>query len=290
MTRPPEHPWTIDGAEGEPILGCVQHPGGEPAGAVVIAHGFKGYLDYGMFPVIASALVGAGFIVHRFNFSHSGMTRDIETFARPELFERDTGNKQVFDLHAVCTAIDRGEIAGAGAPRVLFGHSRGGATTLLAAGRLAGRSGWTAPAGIVTAAAPSGLCRLDDDLRATLMDQGFLESPSSRTGQVLRIGKAYLQEQRDDPTGHDLMALVGRITCPLLIVHGADDPTVPARCASDIEAAATAPVRTVIIDGANHVFNTPNPMAEDAAISPELRGLLDEMVAFTQVCCAGAAV
>ena len=34
MSAPAEQPWTIDGADGEPILGVTQHPAGEPAGVV----------------------------------------------------------------------------------------------------------------------------------------------------------------------------------------------------------------------------------------------------------------
>ena len=82
--------WTIRGAARQPIIGDAHLPQGEPRGAVLIAHGFKGYKDYGMFPRIAAELSGRGLIAHRFNFSHSGMTARTETFERPDLFERDT--------------------------------------------------------------------------------------------------------------------------------------------------------------------------------------------------------
>ena len=102
--------WTLPGADGEAILGNAHRPDGEPVGVVIIAHGFKGYKDYGMFPRIAETMCDAGFIAHRFNFSHSGMTNTIETFERPDLFERDTWNKQVFDCRAVVAAINDGKL------------------------------------------------------------------------------------------------------------------------------------------------------------------------------------
>jgi hypothetical protein len=84
--------WSIEGSEGEPIIGNAHLPEAPPGGVVLVAHGFKGYKDYGMFPRIAESLANRGFIAHRFNFSHSGMTGAIETFERPDLFERDTWN------------------------------------------------------------------------------------------------------------------------------------------------------------------------------------------------------
>ena len=91
---------------------------------MIVAHGFKGYKDYGMFPRIAAELAGRGFISHRFNFSHSGMTADTETFGRPDLFEKDTLNKQVADLQSVIEGVSCGVLAGQGFPIVIFGHSR----------------------------------------------------------------------------------------------------------------------------------------------------------------------
>ena len=69
--------WTIPGADGEDILGDAHLPDGEPVGVALVAHGFKGYKDYGMFPRIAETMCDAGFIAHRFNFSHSGLTNNI---------------------------------------------------------------------------------------------------------------------------------------------------------------------------------------------------------------------
>gem|GEM_PF-4204546 len=105
-------------------------PGPSPEAAASRSSESPGYYDYGLFPVLARALTAAGLTCHRFNFSHSGMTRDTATFARPDLFEQDTWGRQQDDLAAVLDHL------GAGAePTVLFGHSRGGLSSLLAAPR-----------------------------------------------------------------------------------------------------------------------------------------------------------
>ena len=277
--------FSIAGALGEPIFGNTHTPDGEPLGVVVIAHGFKGYKDYGMFPRIAESFADAGFIAHRFNFSHSGMTNNIEAFERPDLFEQDTWNKQVFDLCTVMECVSGGDLSGAELPMVLFGHSRGGVTVLLTAGRYANDEDCPQAVGVITAAAPRTCNTLTPDQEELLMQAGSLPSPSSRTGQELRVGKTLLLEQREDPQGHDVLAQVARITCPLLVIHGEEDPTVAAASAMEIVQAATVDARAVLVADADHVFNTPNPMSSDMAPSEQLQTLLDESLAFARERC-----
>jgi alpha-beta hydrolase superfamily lysophospholipase len=277
--------WSIPGVEGQPILGDTHLPEDAAQGVIIIAHGLKGYKDYGMFPVIASACASEGLIAHRFNFSHSGMTNDIDMFARPDLFERDTWNKQVYDCRAVVEATASGALDGAGLPYVLFGHSRGGVTVLLTAGRFADDASFPQPMGIVVAATPSWCNPLSDEEAAGLLEKGYLESPSARTGQDLRIGRAFLQEQLDDPGGHDLPALASRIHCATLIIHGSEDPTVPVACAEDLRKALGERSNERIIAGGDHVFNTPNPMPLDEAPGPQLRELLEATVHFAVSVC-----
>ncbi|MEE8460473.1 MAG: alpha/beta hydrolase [Phycisphaerales bacterium] len=280
-------PWQIDGAEGEPIFGDMHMPASPPVGVVLVAHGFKGYKDYGMFPRVAEAMAARGLIAHRFNFSHSGMTNQTASFARPDLFERDTWNKQVYDLRAVMDAVTAGTLEGRELPLVLFGHSKGGVSVLLTAGRSAGDDGVPRPAGVVSVSAPSTCNSLTLQQQQSLTEQGFLLSPSSRTGQELRIGRIYLAEQLDDPPNHDLLKIAGRIACPVLIVHGEDDPTVPAACAGQIAAACRGEPQVEIVTGADHVFNTPNPLPPDAEPSTQLDAMLTGVGNFAVACCAG---
>jgi len=279
QTLPDVKNWTIPGADGEPIIGSTHRPDCEPRGTLIIAHGFKGYKDYGMFPLIADDGARCGFISHRFNFSHSGMTENIDTFEKPELFERDTWNKQVHDLR---TVIEHVSSADDGLPHVLFGHSRGGVTVLLTAARYADDDSFLQPAGLITVAAPSGCNFLSEEDQRVILDRGYVESPSSRTGQTLRVGRAFLTEQLDDPENHDLLALVPRIRCPMLIVHGEDDPTVAVSSANAIAEAATAPVTELLVPGADHVMNTQNPTPRDASPSDALRSLMLAMETFLQ--------
>ncbi|MHC4989919.1 MAG: alpha/beta hydrolase [Planctomycetota bacterium] len=279
--------WELAGSGGQPIYGDCHDAVGQAVGVALVAHGFKGYKDYGMFPAVTAALARTGLVAHRFNFSHSGMTNRIETFERPDLFERDTWNRQAEDLLTVARAVETGTLHGAGLPQVWFGHSRGGVTVLLAAGRVARDGTGPDPAGLITAAAPSRCNSLDADQSRALLERGFLESPSSRTGQTLRVGSGFLQEQLDDPADHDLLELVARIDCPLLVVHGQDDPTVPVAAADELAHHAQRG-RRLVIQGADHVFNTPNPFPLDATASPQLRQLIEAATGFARECATTA--
>lgn len=273
--------WSIPGADGEPILGDTHAPTESPRGVILIAHGFKGYKDYGIFPAIAHHFAQAGFIAHRFNFSHAGMTNDIETFARRDLFEADTWNKQVFDLEQVFHATASGKLPGRGIPIIVLGHSRGGMTALLWAGRRAELPG-VQPAGVIPVAAPSRPFMFSPDDQRLMLEQGYLETPSSRTGQTLRVGKAYLEEQLADPAGHDVLAQTARIRCPICIIHGENDPSVRVQCGHELKQAAGDNAELVVIPGADHVFNTPNPFAMDAIPGAQLAAMMDAAIGFAK--------
>ncbi len=276
--------WEIRGAESQTIFGTAYEPDDAPIGCAIVAHGFKGYKDFRMIPAFAAALCRAGLVAHAFNFSHSGMTANPDAFERPDLFEFDTWNKQVFDIQCIVEAITRGQLAGTGLPYVLLGHSRGGVSAILFAGRQTAGSQLPKPAGIVTAGSPDSACGMSDAEKEELRRRGYLESPSARTRQMLRIGLRWLTEQEADPDAHNVLDHVSKIECPLLVVHGENDETVNVRCAASIADAAANPL-VARIKNCNHVFNAPNPPPPDVREIPELAQAIDEIVKFSRDGC-----
>lgn len=274
--------WRIEGAEGETILGESHLPQGPARAVCPIVHGFLGYKDYGLFPRLAHELAQRGCIAHRFNLSHSGMTGSIERFERPDLFTRDTWMKQVRDLDAVIDAAEAGEIPGEGLPLIPIGHSRGGVTVLLNAGRRFESGRGPLPRALATLAAPDTACTWDERTRSETLARGFAEVRSNRTGQTLRIDAGWLQEQLDNPAAHDVIAHVRKIACPMLFVHGEEDQTVESTCAHRLAAAAGERGRLVVLPGADHVFNTANPFGLADRPSGALQGLLDAVAAFCE--------
>lgn len=253
---PGKHAWTIPGSGGLDLLGDTDLPEQTPRACAVLLHGFMGYKDYGFIPVLGAYLASRGVLVHRFNFAHSGMTNQIDRFERTDLFERQTWNAQVDDTLCVRDAIDDGRLLGAGLPLVLMGHSRGGVTAILCAGRHHAQLGL---AGLVTLAAPARCCDLSEQEQRSWLERGRHVVRSARTGQELPIASDWLAEQLADAEGHDVLRQAGRVGVPLLVVHGRADETVPVRAASEIVEAACMRGRLCLIPAGNHVFGMPNP-------------------------------
>ena len=277
--------WSIPGYDNQPILGNTHMPDGGPdaaIGVMLISHGFKGYKDYGFFPHIAEATAKAGLIAHRFNFSHSGMTNNIDTFEKPELFEKDTWLKQSADLNTVINAVRTGAIAGQDKPLSLFGHSRGGVTTLLTAGDPTAGLGEQL-AGVISAAAPSACSRLDADTIEMLKRVGKIASPSSRTGQTLYVGRAWQDQIDEDPVWHDPCRAITEIQCPVMLIHGTEDTTVPLTEAEELHH-ARPDTRYISIPG-GHTFNAPNPMPLEQTPPPETQQMIDAACGFAVQCC-----
>lgn len=245
------------------ILGDTHTPPGEPIACALLIHGFKGYKDYGFIPVLAHDLAQRGVRVHRFNLSTSGMTNDIATFARPDLFALDTWSRQVDDVRRVARAVREGEIAGAGLPLFLIGHSRGGATALLSAGRFRDELGL---AGVVTINAVDRCCRMSEDEQRLTLERGSTMTRSARTDQDLRINSAWLQEQLDAPEDHDVLLHASRCGVPALVLHGDADDAVPMDAGLAI--AHKLGVEPVLLPGGNHVLNMPNPSGIGGERSP----------------------
>ncbi len=260
------------GADGQTVYATVHEPAGVPRGVLLIVHGFKGYKDYGMLPGVARAAAERGHVAVRLNLSHSGMTRVMERFERPDLFAKDTWRKQVTDILAVSDAMrERYDL-----PQVWFGHSRGGCAVLLAAGE-------REPAGVVTAAAVADCIRVSPEAREQWKREGRLVVESSRTGQVLPIEVDMLAECEADPVWHDPIRAAGGLACPLTIVHGIADSTVPTADAKRLHE-AKPDSKLHLIESGTHVFNCPNPLDEDAAMPAETGAVVAEVLAMlTQV-------
>lgn len=270
--------WSIPGSMGRGIIGTTHEPGDHGGLHVLLAHGFKGYKDYGFIPWLAETIAQSGHVTHRFNFSHGGMGHGHGSFDEAA-FQEDTWNRQVDDIMTLLASVQEGVLPGGKASSILLaGHSRGGATCLLAGGRHAGEEVLASLCGIVTLAAPSACLRMSEEDQDRLLVEGRLPSPSSRTEQVLHVGASWLSEQLDDPGGHDLLSLAGRIPVPVHVIHGMLDDAVPVEDAGEIADATGRAGEAILIEGSNHVFNTPNPFSPEQPPSPALQELGDVLI------------
>ena len=275
--------WTLEGFDGQPIRGVTesQSDDADAKFVLILAHGFTAHLDFGFLPALSGLLVERFFAqVVRFTFSHAGVTgAEGIRIDRPDLFERDTWGKQIFDLGVVFDTI-RAETPG-DIPMVIAGHSRGGGVCLLLAGRRFSAGETPTPDGVIAIEAPDRPGSLSDADCAQLVRDGFMPIVAPTTGQRLRLGAEFGQERLDDPAAFDVLALCESIGCPVLAVGGANDRLVPAVCARRI-ARACPSGEAVVIDGADHMFNMPEPARVGDPASAQVEALCDVIGGFVK--------
>lgn len=239
-------PLLVDVRSGDPAAGRA---------AVIIHHGFKGFKDWGMFPVLADRLARAGFTAVSFNVSGSGVD-DTGEFVFPDRFGRNTYSAELDDLHRVIDALDGGRL-GVSRPAAvgLLGHSRGGGIAVLEAAR---NPRVTA---LVTWAAIASVDRWSAEARAGWRKRGYVNITNTRTGQTFPLGTEVLDDiERHAGGALDLVAAAGRIRIPWLIVHGDADQSVDIEDARTLARAAAVPgAELVEIAGAGHTFGAVHP-------------------------------
>src|SRR6187402_558735 len=81
------------------LLDLTFIPDGKEKPIVVFIHGFKGFKDWGTFPLMAEYFAQHGFVFLKFNLSHNGTTpEDPTNFADLEAFGNDNFSIQLDDL------------------------------------------------------------------------------------------------------------------------------------------------------------------------------------------------
>jgi hypothetical protein len=95
--------FSIAGEEGQPIrcdIRRLESAGPEPKIAI-FCHGFKGFKDWGGWPLFREKLAAAGIAAVGVNFSHNGIGAEPTVFSRLDLFQKDTFSVQARDLNRV---------------------------------------------------------------------------------------------------------------------------------------------------------------------------------------------
>jgi pimeloyl-ACP methyl ester carboxylesterase len=243
-------PFTLGALHG--LVDLPDEPGERPA--VVICHGFKGFMEWSFFPYLAELLADRGFVVVRFNVSGTGMVPGEDVVSDLAAFKTNTHGREMAELLAILEAVGE-SIAPGRVDRSrlgLFGHSRGGGNAVLAAAREPVRA-------LVTWAALATFDRYLPEQKAAWRRDGELPVVNARTGQKLALGIDLLDElERDDL---DILAAARTLRSPWLIIHGEEDESVPVTEADRLAAASTGVHELLRIPGASHTFGARHPFA-----------------------------
>ncbi len=224
--------------EGQQLSASLDLPINQhPAAYAVFAHCFTCNKNLTAINQVSTALTQQGFGVLRFDFTGLGESEGD--------FSDTDFSANISDLLAVSKYMEK-ELE---APRLLIGHSLGGAAVIFAASML------TSVEAVATIAAPADPAHIKHLLRS---DIDTIEQTGKAIvdigGREFTIKKQFL----DDLATHDLPAVVKEMHKPILLLHSPQDSIVGIDNAALIFMAAHHPKSFVSLDGADHLLSNKN--------------------------------
>ncbi|NGQ96883.1 alpha/beta hydrolase [Brevibacillus sp. SYP-B805] len=241
---------------------------------LLFCHGFKGFKDWGCFPYAAEAWARRGIATIRFNFSCNGVGESLTQFDELEKFAVNTYARELADLAALVNWISEHSLPIPGnidkSQLFIAGHSKGGGDTILFG------AGHPQVKGVITWNGIADVNLFDDTLRKEIAENGVGYIPNARTGQMMPISRAVIDDVDRNREAYDLVAKVAQMEQPLLIVQGKKDAQRLVKGAERLHAAARNSRLHWIADG-DHTWNTKHPFA---GTTPQLEEAIEVTARF----------
>lgn len=227
----------FENAQGKRLAARLDLPADEkPRAFAVFAHCFTCTKNFNAIVNIDRALSREGIAVLRFDFTGLGESEGD--------FSETNFATNISDLVSAADFL----AAAYEAPKLLIGHSLGGAAVLHAAGDI------PSVRAVATIAAPADLSglvhRLGEGLQESLEEKG--ETTIELHGESFKIGKQFLDDLRQS----NMERVIHDLRKPLLIFHSPMDRIVGVHNAARIFMAAHHPKSFVSLDKADHLLSS----------------------------------
>ena len=227
----------FSGSTGEMLTARLDFPDGEPAAWALFAHCFTCSKDLKAVVRLSHAMNGAGLAVMRFDFT--GLGESEGDFADTSFVSN------VEDLIAAARYLE----AEYAAPKILVGHSLGGAAVLQAASEV------PAAVAVATIGAPADPAHVAHLLTGAIDDiRRDGEAEVMLAGRKFRIGEKFLDDLEETRQNDR----IGSLDRALIIFHSPVDMIVGIENAARIYATARHPKSFISLDQADHLLTDPS--------------------------------
>ncbi len=225
---------TFTGSQGDQLAARLDLPAGTPRAIALFAHCFTCGKDIAAASRISAGLVAEGFGVLRFDFTGLGSSEGE--------FANTNFSSNVADLVAAADMLREQYDA----PRLLIGHSLGGAAVLAAAPQIA------EVVAVATIAAPSDAAHVAGVFTA----EALAAIERDGEAEVQLAGRSFHVKQQflEDVSSQRLTDAVRHLDAALLVMHSPVDELVEVDHARRIYEAARHPKSFVSLDGADHLL------------------------------------
>ncbi|WP_334074699.1 alpha/beta hydrolase family protein [Paenibacillus sp. A14] len=239
------------------VLQCTRFPAqerNEDTSLVIMAHGYKGFKDWGMFPPAAEYLSRFHEVV-TFNFSHNGIGDVKDEFTELGKFAVNTYDRELKDLKALAAAMTADPMF-AGLPLYFLGHSRGAGVCLIHAldhpGQVRGVISW------------NGITNLDlfsEEQKKEMREHGRSYVVNGRTGQRMPLDMIILEDLERQRERYDLlgrMAKADGTEFKTILIQGTEDGAHLRKGSAEL-VKLRSDIPWMQIPGGNHTFGTVHP-------------------------------
>jgi fermentation-respiration switch protein FrsA (DUF1100 family) len=239
---------TFKNKHDQKIVGIIDKPNSSTKNPmIIICHGFKGCKEEAILADTAKKLVDSGFATLRFDFTNGigeseGLMEDITVGHYVEDLNCVIGYAEELDF------VDKDKIG-------IAGHSLGGMACLLEASKDKRVKCLVSFSGVFNFSIVRKLSAEKEGF--TLGDwkkQGFAKFHSYSKNLDVKVKYKFYEEG----ISYDMESAVKKIDCPILVIQGSEDNSVPIKQGEEIYGHANEPKQLRIIRKADHQFSNDN--------------------------------
>ena len=269
----------IDGKHQKPILiDITRISGKENLPIIIFCHGYKGFKDWGAWHVMAKAFAEAHFCFIKFNFSHNGGTIEQPIdFPDLEAFGNNNYTKELDDLNSVINwvfentnlkkVVDLNNLS-------VIGHSRAGGIVSIKAEEDSRIKNVISLAGVSSFGKRTSTT---GDLEKWKKD-GVKYVLNGRTKQQMPHYYQFYEDFIKNEERLTIKRAVSNLKIPHLIIQGSNDTSVLIDEAKNLHD-WNPKSKFVIIEDADHVFNTKHPW-EGNELPKQLKDVISDCITF----------